>query len=44
MAANHDDLILEGRVGARDLGDRVEAVLMLASELGFYIDLDRVGT
>jgi hypothetical protein len=40
MAADHDDLILERGVAAGDFGDGVEAVLVLACDLGFNVDFD----
>jgi hypothetical protein len=41
MAADHDDLVLELGIGAGNFGDGVEAVLVVAGELGFDIDFDR---
>jgi hypothetical protein len=33
MTADHDDFVLESRIGAGDLGDGVVAVLVIAGEL-----------
>ena len=41
MAADHDDLVLQFGIGAGDLGDGVEAVLVVAGELRLDVDLER---
>ena len=43
VTADHDDLLLEGGVGAGDFGDGVEAVLVVSGEFGFDIDFDGDG-
>ena len=43
MAADHDDLVLQLGIGAGDLGDGVEAMLVVAGELGLDVHLERDG-
>ena len=43
VAADHDDLVLELGIGAGDLGDGVEAVFVVAGELGLDVDFERDG-
>jgi hypothetical protein len=43
MSADHDDLILERGVSARNLGDGVEAVFVFAGEFGLDVDFDGDG-
>jgi hypothetical protein len=43
MAADHDDLIFEVRIGAGDFGDGVVAVLVVAGEFGFDVHFDGDG-
>ena len=43
MAADHDDLVLEIGIGAGDLGDGVEAVLVVTGDFAFDIHLERDG-
>ncbi len=44
MAAHHHHFIFQLGVGAGNLGDGVETVLVIAEELGIHIHLDVTGT
>ncbi len=40
VAADHDDFILQLGIGAGNFSDGVEAVLVIAGELGVHVHLD----
>ncbi len=41
VAAHHHHLVFQLRVGSWNLGDGVEAMLMVARKLGFHVHLKR---
>ena len=43
VAADHDDLIFQARIGAGDFGDGVVAMLVVAGEFGFDVHFDGDG-
>ena len=43
MAAEHDDFVFQLGIGAGNFGDGVEAVFVIAGELGFDVHLDADG-
>ena len=43
MTSDHHDLVLQFGIGSGNFGNGVEAVLVVSSELGFDVHLDRDG-